>query len=123
MCEPQRFDGDAVAGFFVELLEVLVLAAMAAVGDPLDDDESARKKAVKPTPQMVAVFLVSRLMQAVLSRIRKTAKMPMGRSICPCLVCYVTFSGTRYWRGERSLNRSTAIASVMKTNDQMTPNA
>ncbi len=39
MFEAEGFDGDAVAGALVELLEMLVLSAMAAMGDVLDDDE------------------------------------------------------------------------------------
>ena len=79
---------------------------------------------VNPMPQIVATFLVSKLISAVLSRIKKMIVMPIGRSIrFPLLVFTRTFSGTSYSRGDLSLNRSTTIASVLNTNDQITPNA
>ncbi len=78
---------------------------------------------MNPTPQIVAVFLVRRLISAVLSRMRKTVKMPMGMSISPFFGAAWMLSGTRYCRGERSLSRRKAMDMVMKTNDQMTPKA
>ena len=84
---------------------------------------ASRKNAVKPTPQIVAVFFVSRFTQAVLKRIRKTATIPIGNSHDPCRVCLLTLSGTLYCRGDRIRKRSTAIASDMNTNDQTTPKA
>ena len=78
---------------------------------------------MNPTPQIVAVFFVGRLIKAVLSRMRKTVKIPIGISISPLLGLDVNIQRHAILPRRAVLKRRNAMDMVMKTNDQMTPNA
>ena len=82
-----------------------------------------RKLTVNPMPHFVAVSFVSRLIKAVLARIVNTARIPIGKSISPTLGLHWNIQRHPILPRDRSLNRNTAIDIVIKTNDQITPNA
>ena len=84
-----------------------------------DATKMMKKTSVKSTPLTVATSFVIRLTPAIENRITAMTLNPRGNSLAPRR----TLRGTFHSRCDVSLNRSTSIASPLKANDQMTPNA
>jgi len=126
--QSQRCACRAIDDLFIELFAMLMMPmSPKPFGDRLADQEQRQKAERKTDSQTVATFLVNRFTTAVLSRMRKMivdADGQIDREIgIGSLAVDADISAVLHTtRCALFLKRRMTMASVLKTNDQTTPN-